>query len=108
MTRVNWSWIFTPLQRQDVPGSYATLGTASGGAPGSRWGGSTWTDTAGNLWMFGGQGFDKTGSQNSALLNDIWEWVPGALDNTGGFIAGTFTGQWIWQGGSDTGNQSGV
>jgi len=32
---------FTPLQRQDVPGSYATLDTASGGAPGSRWG---WLD----------------------------------------------------------------
>jgi hypothetical protein len=105
------SWVVdpTPLKAQDVPGSYGTLGTASGGAPGSRWGGSTWTDAGGNLWMFGGQGYDSTASQNSALLNDIWEWVPGTLDShTGGWIAGTFTGQWIWQGGSNTGNQSGV
>jgi Galactose oxidase, central domain len=59
--------------------------------------------------MFGGQGFDSTGSQDSALLNDIWEWVPGTLDSeTGGWVAGTFTGQWIWQGGFSTGNQSGI
>ncbi len=99
----------TPLEAQNVPGIYGTLNTASGGAPGSRWGGSSWSDSTGNLWMFGGQGYDSTGSQNNALLNDIWEWVPGALDShVGGGIAGTFTGQWIWQGGSSTGNQAGV
>jgi len=101
----------TPLQAQNVSGNYGTLGTATVGAtPGSRWGGSTWTDSAGtNLWMFGGQGFDSSGSQDSALLNDIWEWVPGALDSHfGGGIAGTFTGQWVWQGGFSTGNQSGI
>jgi N-acetylneuraminic acid mutarotase len=101
----------TPLQSQDVSGAYGTLGAATAGAaPGSRWGGSTWTDAAGNLWMFGGQGFDSSPSQDSALLNDIWEWVPGALDShfAGQGIAGTFTGQWIWQGGSSTGNQSGT
>jgi Galactose oxidase, central domain len=98
-----------PLEVQDVPGVYGTLGTASGGAPGSRWGGSTWTDSAGNLWMFGGQGFDSTKSQNSALLNDIWEWVPGGYDtHPNGDIAGTFTGQWVWQSGFSIGNQSGI
>lgn len=98
-----------PLAAQDVPGVYGTLGTASGGAPGSRWGGSTWTDSVGNLWMLGGQGYDSTKSQNNALLNDIWEWVPGGYDtHPNGDIAGTFTGQWVWQGGFSTGNQSGI
>jgi hypothetical protein len=101
----------TPLESQNVPGAYGILGTASAGAaPGSRWGGSTWTDSGGNLWMFGGQGYDSTASQNNALLNDIWEWVPGGYDThpPGVAVAGTFTGQWIWQGGSSTGNKSGV
>jgi len=105
----DWVVDTAPLRAEDIHGNYATLGTATGGFPGSRWGGSTWTDAGGNLWMFGGQGFDSTLSQNSALLNDIWEFVPGALDShPGGDIAGTFTGQWIWQGGSSIGNQSGV
>jgi len=47
--------------------------------------------------------------RHSALLNDIWEFIPGALDShSNGDIAGNFTGQWIWQGGSNIGNQSGV
>jgi N-acetylneuraminic acid mutarotase len=54
--------------------------------------------------MFGGQGFDSTGPDFS-LLNDVWEWIPGAPDPNG---AGTFTGQWIWQGGSSTGNTKGT
>src|SRR5205823_2236833 len=99
----------TQLKDRDSNGNYGTLGAATGGAPGSRWGGSTWTDAGGNLWMFGGQGFDSSLSQNSALLNDIWEWVPGGPDfHAGGWIAGTFTGQWIWQGGSNLGNQKGT
>ena len=88
----------TPLESVFSSGSYGSLGVASASnSPQARWGGSTWTDSAGNLWMFGGQGF--------GLLNDIWEWQPGAPDTNG---AGTFTGQWIWQGGSNTGNQSGT
>lgn len=94
-----------PLEATNVSGAYGTLKVASGGAPGSRWGSSTWTDAAGNLWMFGGQGYSSTGLDFS-LLNDVWEWVP----NAGGpdLIAGTFNGQWIWQGGSNTGNQTAV
>jgi hypothetical protein len=109
----DWVVNFNQLKQQDVAGSYGTLGTGSAiTAPGSRWGGSTWTDASGNLWMFGGQGFDSTPFQDSVLLNDIWEWVPAGLDSHGvpptDFIAGTFTGQWVWQGGFDIGNQSGI
>jgi hypothetical protein len=93
-----------PLQNQNASGVYGALGVSSGGAPGARWGSSTWTDGSGNLWMFGGQGYDS-GAEDFSLLNDIWEWIPtpppGGLDPLG---AGTFTGQWIWQGGSNVGS----
>jgi len=90
-----------PLEEESASGVYGTLGAPTGGAPGARWGSSTWTDGAGNLWMFGGQGFDAS-TEDFTLLNDIWEWVPGGLD---GFGAGTYTGEWIWQGGSNVGNK---
>jgi hypothetical protein len=62
--------------------------------PGSRWGGVTWTDkTTGNLWMFGGQGYDST--NNVVLLNDLWSY-------------NTTTGQWTWVAGSNVGQQNGV
>jgi len=38
-------------------GNYGTLGTpAATNEPGARYSGSSWTDTAGNLWLFGGYG----------------------------------------------------
>jgi hypothetical protein len=43
------------------PGIYGTLGTAAtGNIPGARFGAASWTDNKGNLWLFGGQGFDGT------------------------------------------------
>jgi hypothetical protein len=99
-----WEVNPTPLEATNVSGVYGTLHASSGGAPGSRWGSSTWTDASGNLWMFGGQGYDAS-SLDFTVLNDLWKWIPGGPDPNG---AGTFTGQWIWQGGSSTGNQSGV
>ena len=56
----------------DNAGAYGTLGTSSGGVPGGRWGAGFTTDAAGNVWMFGGQGFDSAG--NLGLLNDLWEY----------------------------------
>jgi len=103
----------TNLQLKDRSGIYGTLGSGtsckSGPActtPGARWGGATWTDAAGNLWMFGGQGLDSTGSE--VLLNDIWEFDitsgPCSYDLTTG--TGIFTNcEWIWQGGKNVGNQ---
>jgi hypothetical protein len=76
-------------------GTYGTLGTSSGGFPGGRWGAGFCTDAAGNVWMFGGQGFDSTGTLG--LLNDLWKY--------------NITSQtWTWMGptGSDTGQHNGV
>src|SRR5437016_1350226 len=64
------------LEVENMNGVYGTLGTAKPtvNTPGSRWGGVTWTDPSGNLWMFGGQGFAASGL-DPELLNDVWEFV---------------------------------
>jgi N-acetylneuraminic acid mutarotase len=77
-----------------VPGVYGTLGTPSAGnVPGSRANATTWTDSSGNLWLFGGDGYDANGNQGA--LNDLWEFSPSS-------------GQWTWISGADTINQSGI
>lgn len=113
-TTVTYSADTDPLEAQDYPYYYASVGSGtacgySGGAtvsnctrPPARWGGVTWTDAAGNLWMFGGQ-------SGLGLMNDVWEFDlvdgPCAYDTTTG--SGTFTNcKWIWQGGSGSGNQA--
>ena len=62
-----------------------------------------WTDASNNLWMFGGQGYAASGL-DAELLNDLWEFVPGTTFN----VDGSFPGNWIWRGGSNSFNQSGV
>ncbi|MGB6688799.1 MAG: chitobiase/beta-hexosaminidase C-terminal domain-containing protein [Terracidiphilus sp.] len=69
-------------------GVYGTLGTpAVGNIPGARDKASSWTDSGGNLWLFGGFGDDAKG--NAGLLNDLWEFNPSARE-------------WAWMGGSST------
>jgi hypothetical protein len=77
------------------PGVYGSLGTpADGNTPGSRVGASSWTDSSGNLWLFGGAGCD-TSDNCSIFLNDLWEFDPS-------------TNEWTWGGGSSIGGQPGV
>ena len=105
----------TGLQFKNRGANYGTQGSGTACAlnfaacttPGGRWGGITWTDATGNLWMFGGQGFDANG--HFELLNDIWEFDitsgPCGWDQSHG--TETFTNcKWIWQGGSKTGDQA--
>jgi hypothetical protein len=99
------------LELIDVAGNYGFQGVANpsstdgscvtGNYPGGRWGSATWTDASGNLWMFGGQGYDSFGFSGDVFLNDLWEFVPGSED-----FEGTFTGSWIWVAGSKVGNQA--
>jgi hypothetical protein len=83
-----------------LSGAYGSLGMpAAGNNPGSRSGASSSIDSRGNLWLFGGVGFDS--NRNSfGTLNDLWEFNP-------------TTAEWTWMGGSNTvpisfGGQSGV
>jgi N-acetylneuraminic acid mutarotase len=78
----------------DIPGVYGTLGTpAPGNFPGGRYLPATWTDSGGNLWLFGGEGYDAKG--NCFFLNDLWEFNPS-------------TNEWAWMGGSNTIGATGV
>lgn len=59
----------------DASGIYGTLGVAAqGNIAGARSGATSWTDTQGNFWLFGGDAFDSAG--NYGYLNDLWEFVP--------------------------------
>src|SRR5271168_2966610 len=71
-----------------MPGVYGILDTpAAGNQPGGREGAAYWTDSKGNFWLFGGEGFDSTGTAGD--LNDLWEF-------------NISTGYWAWMGGSST------
>jgi hypothetical protein len=71
-------------------GVYGALGTpASTNIPGGRKQILSWTDTSGNAWLFGGQGYDSAGT--GGLLNDLWKFD---------LKLGT-EGEWAWMGGSD-------
>lgn len=59
----------------NVNGSYS--GSGSAGVPGSRQGAVNWTDQNGNLWLFGGLGYDQS-SGAAVRLNDLWEYTGGS------------------------------
>lgn len=81
-----WAWT-KGNGNSGVNGVYGTLGTpASTNLPGARYGGITWTDVSGKLWLFGGFGLGLTGSTNG-YLNDLWRFDP-------------TTNNWTWLGGS--------
>ena len=68
------------------PGTYGTNGVpAAGNTPGARYSAVNWIDDHGNLWLFGGEGFDSNDTWGE--LNDLWEFKPS-------------TNQWAWMGGS--------
>jgi N-acetylneuraminic acid mutarotase len=88
-----WTWMGGSTGT-NAPGVYGTLGTAaSGNIPGARFGAVAWTDGSGNFWLFGGHGYDSTGTVGS--LNDLWRYSPS-------------TGQWTWMNGSETQGAAGV
>ena len=68
------------------PGVYGTLITpVAGNVPGGRDSVATWTDSGGNFWLFGGEGFDASGTFGT--LNDLWEF-------------NTTSKEWSWMSGS--------
>lgn len=91
-----WTWMSGSVGGTDgagPPGVYGTKGVASASnVPGGRSYAVTWTDTSGNLWLFGGSGTNFTSSDE---LNDLWKYSPSA-------------GTWEWVDGSDTPNVVGV
>jgi hypothetical protein len=88
-----WAWIdgssaIDPYSGQ--PGAYGTMGVpATNNFPGGRYGASSWTDSSGNFWLFGGAGVDA--NNNSGDLDDLWEFNPTVIPV-----------EWAWMSGSDT------
>ena len=86
-----WTWVSGSNTYNQV-GSYGTKGSAgTGNVPGARSSSVSWKDSDGNLWLFGGWGYDSAG--NVGLLNDLWK-----FDGVS---------KWTWISGSNTYNQAG-
>ena len=86
-----WTWI-SGSNTRNQPGTYGTQGIAdAANVPGARSSAMSWTDASGDLWLFGGGGYDSAGT--FSYLNDLWRW-----DGT----------QWTWVSGSNTVHQSGI
>jgi gliding motility-associated-like protein len=84
-----WTWMKGSGGVYDQPGIYGTQGIPSiSNNPGARgWGGSAWTDNAGDLWLYGGGGIDAYGVFGG--LTDLWRY----------HIA---TNEWTWMKGNNT------
>lgn len=88
-----FTWVGGP-DTADGKGNYGTQGVAAAtNTPGARDESATWTDSRGNLWLFGGEGYDSAGTWGQ--LNDLWEYSPSS-------------GEWTWVGGSETAYTKGV
>lgn len=89
-----WTWM-KGASVADQNGSYGTLSVSSASnTPGGRRSAANWQDGNGNLWLFGGEGFDATSSAAN-LLNDLWKFEPA-------------TNEWIWLHGSNSANANGA
>jgi N-acetylneuraminic acid mutarotase len=89
-----WTWV-SGANTDNAGGVYGTLGTpVAGNAPGARYSAASWIDSSGDLWLFGGYGYDSTGAV-IGYLNDLWKFSPA-------------TGLWTWVSGAETSNAAGL
>jgi len=78
-TNKTWTWVSgsnTVPANGVISGVYGTQGIpAPANVPGARNSAVSWGDKNGNLWLFGGYGFDSTGTYGygGGYLNDLWE-----------------------------------
>ncbi len=88
-----WAWMSgSSIPSGSQIGVYGTLGVAAASnSPGGRSAAVSWADSGGNLWLFGGDGFDSRGA--IGILNDLWEFSPSSK-------------QWTWVGGANTSSAS--
>lgn len=85
-----WTWMGGP-SAVNTPGTYGVQAVpATTNLPGARGGSATWTDAAGNFWLFGGQGFGSDSTED--YLSDLWMFNPS-------------TQQWVWVNGSNVANE---
>jgi len=85
-----WTWMKGDSTWSSV-GVYGTKGVANiSNTPGARVNSAFQADKSGNLWMFGGNGYDATSSNME--LNDVWKY-------------NTTTNEWTWVNGDSLGKQ---
>ena len=92
-----WTWMSGSSTAEWNGGQYGVYGSlgmpGAVNVPGSRESAALWTDSNGNLWLFGGYGLASTptvpSQENARALNDLWEF-------------NTSTNQWAWMGGIST------
>jgi len=82
-----WTWIKGDIliDQQGVYGSKSNEHINN--KPGARYGSSTWIDSNGNLWLYGGFGIDAF--NNTGFLNDLWKYNP-------------VSNKWTWISGNNT------
>jgi len=85
-----WTWV-SGSKSTSHKGVYGTKGVADAdNVPGTRYGSVLWMDTKGNLWLYGGRGYDSKGS--GGYLSDLWKFDVG-------------TSEWTWVSGSNLANR---
>jgi hypothetical protein len=100
-----WTWVNGASTVNQV-GVFGLQGvSAATNTPGSRWSSAAWTDAQGNLWLFGGQGYDVAGNGS---LADLWAYNPNASGTPDANPGLPASGQWVWVKGSSSFNQAGV
>ena len=89
----NFTWMRGSTLSGDL-GTRGTMGVASSSNdPSGRHGGANWVDNNGNLWSFGGEGYDS--NANFGHIGDLWKYNPS-------------TNQWTWVNGQDAVDYNGV
>ena len=82
-----WTWVKGDTMPLLTKGVFGIKGvSSSNNLPGTRSGGSAWTDAANNLWLFGG--LTASGGY-SAAYNDLWKY-------------NILTNKWTWINGDST------
>ncbi len=93
---LNDMWVYTPNATPGQPGTWAWVKGSNTGSdngvygaaitrpyltyyiwtPGGRSNATHWVDSLGQLWLFGGEGYDSTSTTGNGYLNDLWRYVP--------------------------------
>ncbi len=90
-----WTWVKGPILNNDQNGAFGTIGVGNvNNYPSARgFGSNCWTDNNGDLWLYGGKGYDAVG--NFGVMGDLWKYN----------IA---SNQWTWVKGANLINQNAV
>ncbi|HEX5432660.1 MAG TPA: kelch repeat-containing protein, partial [Candidatus Angelobacter sp.] len=98
LSQKEWTWVGGSNHMQG-PGVYGTQGVpAASNIPGARVDAVGWTDSSGDFWLLGGNGYTSAGGggmPNEGALEDLWRFDPSS-------------GQWTWMGGSAAVNKSAI